>query len=189
MGEGRYLAEGGGRQLVEGLLVGSFSADLAVASLSNNPLKRGEADHAASNARADGIRYQLESLAAAGSGGWPQLSATLAASPIAPAAVRAKEVGSPFEVASVVVLVEVFQEEQDYRRQEQAYADGLISANEVGVPAEDLERVYGDAARRLSNGAAANGTLTLQLQAALATALGRPINSSSLQVSAAAISP
>ena len=102
---------------------------------------------------------------------------------------RAKEVGSPYEVASVVVLVEVFQEEQDYRRQEQAYADGLISANEVGVPAEDLERVYGDAARRLSNGAAANGTLTLQLQAALATALGRPMNSSSLQVSAAAISP
>ena len=44
-GDGRYPAEGGGRQLVEGLLVGSFSADLPVASLSNNPLKRGEADH------------------------------------------------------------------------------------------------------------------------------------------------
>ena len=163
--------------------MGAFSADLPVASLSNNPLKRGEADHAASSARADGILQQLQGLAVGAAGGWPQLSASLAASPTAPAAVRAKEVGIPWEVASVVVLVEVFQEEQAYRRQEQAYADGLISANEVGVPAEDLELVYEAAAQRLSNGAAGNGSLTTQLQVALTAALGREVNTTSLLVS------
>ena len=85
--------EARGRQLAEGLLLGAFSADVPVASLSNNPLKRGEANHGASSARADGILGQLRSLAIAGGGGWPQLTRALAASPTAPSAVRAKEVG------------------------------------------------------------------------------------------------
>ena len=120
---------------------------------------------------------------AASTGGWSNLTAELSASPTAPAGVRVREMGVPWEDASVVVLVEVFMAETDYRREEREVEEGLLPPEELGVEPEDLQAVYQEAVEMLYNGPHNNGSLTTALHTALQNAMGVSFNASAFKLS------
>ena len=166
----------------DNLMVTEFSVMVPVASFTDNPLKRGEVEHAVASARAQRIAAQLSELAS-NPNGWPNLTAALYASPDTPGAVRVKEVGMPYEDASVVIEVEIFQEEQDYRREVREGAAGQIDQSEVGITLDELDEIFDIAHAALLTGqscdVAANlcaGRLTEDINDALGVALGFPVN-------------
>merc|ERR1712185_480701 len=91
--------------------------------------------------------------------------------------------GVPWEDASVVVLVEVFMAETDYRREEREVEEGLLPPEELGVEPEDLQAVYQEALEMLYNGPHNNGSLTTALHTALQNAMGISFNASAFKLS------
>ena len=166
----------------DNLMVTEFSVMVPVASFNDNPLKRGDVQHSVASARAHQIAAQLSNLAS-NPNGWPNLTAALDASPDIPGSVRVKEVGMPYEDASVVIEVEIFQEEQDYRREVREAEAGQIDQSEVGITLDELDEIYDIAHSALLTGQSCNvavnlcvGRLTDDINAALGVALGFPVN-------------